>query len=206
MTMLNTKQKKKFISPKLFLGLLSLFFLLFIAKDVYNVVYLTSPNGLGLSDEMIQYKSTTYGYSILASSKWTILDAPTGSHNNTNISTIMNSPFGSLKVNIYSKPFKSEKLEDVVVWGKANMPNSYREIKTSEFINEIRTGILVEYTKDIPTPINGLFWNSKSLHCLDYSFLENGYGYRFSFCSVEKVWDNAQGLFMSMINSIEING
>lgn len=206
MTTPNTNQKKKSISPKLILGLLFLCILLFIAKDVYNVIYLTAPNGLGLSNEMIQYKSATYGYSMLASSKWTILDAPSGSHKNTDIDTTMGSAFGSLVIHIFSKPFESESIDDVVTWGEADMSKSYREIKISEVLNEKRTGILVEYVKDTPSPFVSRIWSSKSMHCLDYDFLEMGYGYRFSFCSVEKVWSNAQELFMRMIDSIEIYG
>jgi hypothetical protein len=41
------------------------------------------------------------------------------------------------------------------------------------------------------------------MRCLDYYFSEKEYGYSFSFCSVEKVWNNAENLFKIIIESIE---
>ncbi len=208
MKTLNSDQlQKKSVSHRRTIFTVLLCLTIVILLNIRAVLSSISQDGLGLSNEMVQYESPSGQYSILVSTKWVILDFPTENHKNIDTKTSIGSPFSSLEIYVSNKAFNSTLLDDVISWGrKITETNStnYREIKISEISNEKRKGILNEYSKDILSPFVSLYWNSKSMHCFDYYFLENRYGYSFSFCSVEKTWDNANKLFRTLINSIDI--
>ncbi|HNC89940.1 MAG TPA: hypothetical protein PL000_13375 [Anaerolineales bacterium] len=200
------KKTNKKISSKTISILLPLSILIFVVLNVFNVINSTFPHGLGLSDELIRYQSPSAPYSMLVSEKWTILDAPIENYEYTDVRTSIGSPYASLKIYVSRKSFETDTLNDVVDWGRATAGYQLlgrKEEDVSEYSNKKRKGILDEYIIDI-SPFIKLTWNSKYNHCFDYYFLEKGYGYKFSFCSVEKVWNNAKDLFIKLIDSIEI--
>lgn len=208
MKTLNSNQlKKNFISPKKVTSIILICVIIVILLNILTLANSISPNGLGLSNEMVRYESPSGKYSMLVSTKWVILDFPAENHRNTDVKTSIGSPFSSLEIYVSYKAFNSMLIDDVISWGRKTAETNstnYREINISEISNEKRKGVLNEYSKGVLSPFVSFYWSSKSMHCFDYYFLENRYGYSFSFCSVETTWDNANGLFKTLINSIDI--
>lgn len=200
-------QKKSMLHNRRTIFTVLLCIIIIILLNIRAVLNSISPNGLGLSNEMVQYNSPSGQYSMLVSTKWIILDFPTEKDNNTSLKTSIGSPFSSIEIYVSNKEFNSTLANDIISWGKINTQKNateYTEINFSEISNERRKGFLNEYSKDIISPFVSFYWNSKSMHCFDYYFIENKYVYSFSFCSVEKVWSNANVLFEKLINSIVI--
>ena len=203
-TLLQPSRKKTLIKMIIAFLIIVTLCLILIIKNTYELTY---PNGLGLSQELERYKSPTGKYSMLTSAKWTVFDLAHGDHGDKDIVTVMSSPWLSIQVMVARKLFDSNSINDVVLWGEAKARQSklgYYEIQNFP-LSGSQGGIVYEYTKDIQLPIAKLEWGSSSYHCYDAYLIEDNYGYRFSFCSVEKIWVDAENLFLKLIESIELN-
>jgi hypothetical protein len=195
------------IFRKIFYGTLIITTLL-LALSIKNIYQATYPNGLALSKELERYESPSGKYSMLISSKWIVFDLPHGSHGDNEIVTAISSPFSSISITVARKLFdKNQKsINEVVFWGKSKAQKSklgYYEIQNFS-IEGNNVGMIFEYTKDISSPIDKIEWRSNNLHCYDAYLFEISYGYRFSYCSVEKIWPEAKNVFINLIKNIEL--
>jgi hypothetical protein len=200
------KQKNNKTSAGILIVII-LFVVLNLFISIRNIVKATSPNGLGLSDELVPYESPSGKYSMPVSSKWTVFDLAQGDHGDHDVVTSISSPWSSIRIMVARKLFNTNLINDVVLWGREKANKSKLGYYETQSIPVSRNdnGLIIEYTKDIYTPVERLTWGSDNVHCYDAYFLKADYGYRFSYCSVEKVWVNAKELFLNLINSLEFD-
>jgi hypothetical protein len=88
-------------------------------------------------------------------------------------------------------------------WGEslAELKGKYHLIMKENFSTPSLRGLYIHYetlVNDLPFP------RPKRVLCEDYTFMENGTGFNFSFCDDTDNWNNTEPIFKYMINSLKI--
>lgn len=194
--------KSTFIKSTKFKSALFLAFLilslLFLLVGIKPLPERATPFSFGVEAPTTQHLFEKDNLSISYPNSWSLHLTPSGNHGDNNVMALIYVPWHSApQIVIFSKPFTSNKLSDVVKWReeKLHAANGYKIISSSTLATEA----IAEYSYNSQSILGNY-----TIHCKDLHILKDATGYIFSFCSYAKDWEKLSDTFSKIIDSIHI--
>lgn len=157
--------------------------------------------GLGLPSTMQDFVFSTEKLTMKYPKSWRVVLTPHGNHGDLEVFAMVAVPWRTVpNVTFAHKYFSNGRLEEVANWGESRAQNdpTFESSSISRFESDYFSGLLRGYDIYFESP-----FGIQNIHCQDWYFLNNDWGYAVSFCAKENDWPKVNDVFNEMIASIK---
>lgn len=197
----NSSNAKLPFYVKLLLFLMAVSMVYWIAGILFDSSRRATPFGLGIPSTMRDFNFGKEKFTMKYPESWTVVLTPQGNHGDLEVFAVGVVPWRTIpNVTFAHKYFSNGRLEDVADWGesRAQEDPAYENISISPFESDYFSGLLRSYDRYFESPLG-----IQNIHCQDWYFLSNDWGYAVSFCAKENDWPKVNDVFNEIIASIK---